>query len=55
MKRMAEAGVEPNVVSYCAMIDACSKAGDAARAGYWHEVRSSGCRYRGELPSLRLE
>jgi len=38
MKRMAEAGVEPNVVSYCAMIDACSKAGDAARAGYWHEV-----------------
>lgn len=32
-----EANVEPNVVSYSAMIDACAKVGDAIRAQRWHQ------------------
>lgn len=32
-----EAKVEPNVVSYSAMIDACAKVGDAIRAQRWHQ------------------
>merc|ERR1719229_630228 len=34
---IAQADVEPNVVSFSAMIDACAKIGDANRAKYWHQ------------------
>merc|ERR1719324_1473153 len=30
--------IEPNVVSYSSMIDACAKAGDPARAERWHRT-----------------
>lgn len=36
MARMLEHEVEPNVVSFSAMIDACAKAGDLPRAKQWH-------------------
>ena len=35
--------MEPNVVSYSAMIDACAKVGDAAKAQRWHQrMRNEG-------------
>jgi pentatricopeptide repeat protein len=34
--KMSSSKVEPNVVTYSAMIDACAKAGDRVRAERWH-------------------
>merc|ERR1740130_2407741 len=42
-----ELGIEPNVVSYSAMIDACAKANDPARAVQWYEAM----RMRGVAPN----
>jgi len=38
MSRMVSEGVEANVVTYSAMIDACAKSGDLARAEKWHNA-----------------
>merc|ERR1719443_166192 len=36
MNELLELGIEPNVVSFSSMIDACARVGDLARAEHWH-------------------